>query len=145
MKWLEGSFGAISTVLGAGWIGALALVMVNMRWSYSDCLASGEGPGGCSRADLNISALVFSGVVVLLYIGVLVGTWLDLLGRRRAGRGILVASASLQIIATLGAINAFGSFSGGDAMYILPMLALAIAAAILACARSDAPAPTALG
>jgi hypothetical protein len=80
-------------------------------------------------------------IVVLLFIGVLVGTWLDLSNRRLVGRIILLVSVSLLLVgATIasGGASFFGQGAFGSGyLYVL----FALIAGILACLRRNEPRP----
>lgn len=95
----------------------------------------------------NIGALILVGVCILLFIGVVVGTWLDLRGVRRTGRIILLTSATLLIFAPFAALGVLGSSGGGGfaLAYTYPFVLLALITGVLASVRRDAPrdmAPT---
>jgi len=154
MKWLEGWFGVASGVLGIVWVTSISLLApVSVQHSSQTCMASSSGVTICYGPDgspvpttpvapgPNIGLLIFVGVVFLLFIGVLVGTWLDLHGVRTAGRVILLVSATLLLFmppASLGAFDAPGVVFGS---YAYLLAALAFTAGILACVRRDAPRP----
>ena len=157
MKWLEGWFGTASGVLGAAWIALIALVTPSMQTSGSEvgqvCTTSSDGVTTCSTAygpgappstpGPNIGALILVGVCILLFIGVVVGTWLDLRGVRRMGRIILLTSATLLIFAPFGALGALGASGGGGGgfalAYTYPFVLLALITGVLASVRRDAP------
>lgn len=154
MKWLEGWFGTASGVLGAAWIAFIALATPSMQAPSSEfCTNSGDGVTTCSTAygpgappstpGPNIGALILVGVCILLFIGVVVGTWLDLRGMRRVGRIILLACATLLIFApvvALGALGAAGVLGSPVALvYTYPFVLLALITGVLASVRRDAP------
>ncbi|HZC07367.1 MAG TPA: hypothetical protein VE338_17160 [Ktedonobacterales bacterium] len=163
MKWLEGWFGTLS-----GGLGALIVVIVSLvtpAYSQSQSCVSANGVTTCSSAygpgmpptpasGPQPAMLILLAITLLLFIGVLVGAWLDLSGRRTVGRLILLISVSLLVPAWLfdGPIMATAmgpgvglAASGGAAfMFVLPLTLLAFVAAILACVRPDAPRPVAV-
>lgn len=155
MKWLEGWFGTASGVLGAAWIALVALATPSAQTSSGElCTTTSDGVTSCSATygpgappmaspGPNIAALILIGVCVLLFIGVVVGTWLDLRGVRRVGRLILLTSATVLIFtpfAALGALGASGGGGGGFALaYTYPFVLLALITGVLASVRRDAP------
>ncbi len=161
MKWLEGWFGTASGVLGAAWIALVALVTPSAQTSNGEvCTSTSDGVTTCSATygpgaapmpvtspGPNIGALILVGVCILLFIGVVVGTWLDLRGVRRTGRIILLTSATLLIFAPFAALGVLGSSGGGGfaLAYTYPFVLLALITGVLASVRRDAPrdmAPT---
>lgn len=156
MKWLEGWFGTASGVLGILWMVIVALLVPTTVHSGYSCMSSDGsttcyGPNGAPMPTTaaapgpNVGLLILVGVTILLYLGVLVGTWLDLRGARRMGRVILLTSATLLIFAPFLFIAATTPISGISFAYTFPLTLLAIVAGILASVRSDAPRPVAQG
>ena len=148
MKWLEGWFGTASGVMGALIIAIISIIVpVNGESSGSQmCSSIDGGPTTCSPMQTSTSgpqsALLISLIIVfLLFILVVTGTWLDLRGRRTAGRVILLISATLLISALI-----FMVASGPDAplAFIYPFALLAFVAGILACVRRAEPRSVAL-
>ena len=95
--------------------------------------------------------LILTIVTLLLFIGVLIGTWMDLSGRRTVGRLFLIISVSLLTVSWLfdGPLMSPGMGApgaSGAALFalILPLTLLAFVAGILACVRHDAPKPVAV-
>ncbi len=155
MKWLEGWFGTLSGGLGALMV---ALVALNTPgYSPQSCVTSNGvttcyaayGPGASNTLIAPPATPIASGpqpfllvpvaITLLLFIGVLVGTWLDLSGKRTIGRLILLISASLLWLFDGSSMPAVG-FSPN---LVLPLTLLAFVAGTLACVRHDAPKPVA--
>ncbi len=157
VKWAEGVCGAVAGVLG---IVALAII-VWLGPTYAPrqvcegpihpvCYTPVEppemtiGPSATSPFDM----LIPLGVVFALFVGVLIGTWLDLHGRRPAGRLILLLSAISLLLASVSILPSALYFEdhGGplpDASFVLiPFDLLALITFVLACIRRDAPHPT---
>lgn len=151
MKWLEGWLGSVSSVVGAVLITAALLTTSLYAQSSRSCLTAdgynicggGYPPSPDSVSPLSVTIPV--GIIVLLYLGVFVGTWLDLRGKRSMGRLILIVSAILLVPALLLGIGPViylrGSGPGATlAASALPFALLALVTAIIACARRDATA-----
>ena len=149
MKWLEGWFGTASGALGMVWMVFVALVTPT-RTTYagsSTCMPSSDGYTPCynpSAPGPNLVLVILVGVTVLIYLGVLVGTWLDLRGVRRVGRVVLLTSATLLLFAPLAPLGAIGAAGGIVGFYLVLLTLLAFVAAILACVRRDAPRPASI-
>lgn len=166
MKWLEGWFGTLSGVLGAVIVVLVALLMPAYSQAQSCVSSNGVttcysayGPGASSALILPAapgaspiapspqpSLLIPIIFTLLLFIGVLIGTWLDLSGRRTVGRIILLLCASLLCLMYLfdGSVMSLGmgvSGTSGATLFalVLPLTLLAFVAGILACVRHDAP------
>ncbi len=149
MRWLEGWFGVASGVLG---IIILALISVfvpaSQAQSNGSCTTVGSsttcygtisdsGPAGSIQP--NYPALILIAIALLIFVGVLVGVWLDLSGRRRSGRAILATSGTfllLSIFTAGGAVYAYGTFVGP---LLYPISLMGLVAGILACVRRDEP------
>ncbi len=114
MKWLEGWFGTLSGVLGivSAVIASLVAVASVAQTSGSVCATGSDGQTVCSPSygpvqsppppvQTNVPLLILIALILLLFIGVLVGTWLDLSGRRWVGRLILLTSVSMLLMAWL--------------------------------------------
>lgn len=156
MKWLEGWFGTLSGVLGAVIVGIVALLTPAYSQTES-CVTSGGvttcysayGPGASSAPLVPGApgapmapgpqpfALILTVVTLLLFIGVLIGTWLDLSGRRTVGRIILIISVSLLWLFDGSSMQ----YAGFSPRFILLLMVLAFFAGVLACVRPDAPKP----
>lgn len=170
MKWLEGWFGTMSGGLGAVIVGLVALLTPAYSQAQSCVTSNGVttcysayGPDASSApmAPVTPISTVAPGpqpalwipviFTLLLFVGVLVGTWLDLGGRRTAGRLILIISVSLLFLAWLFDVPVLGAVAGPSAAVapnasatlalILPLTLPAFVAGILACVRRDAPKP----
>ncbi|HET9110879.1 MAG TPA: hypothetical protein VFN78_08660 [Ktedonobacterales bacterium] len=156
MKWLEGWFGTLSGGLGAVIVAIVALVTPAYTQSQSCATSNGVttcysayGPGASSAPIAPLASPIAPGpqpfllipvaITLLLFIGVLVGTWLDLGGKRTTGRLILLISASLLWLFNGSAMPG----AGFSPMLVLPLMLLAFVAGILACVRPDAPKPVA--
>ncbi len=145
MKWLEGWLGTASGALGVLTLAIMSVFTPAQVQTASElCISANGGQTTCSANSSaapgpNMSSLVLLGVVALLFIGVLVGTWLDLRGARGFGRFLLLTSATflLASISTIGqAFNlSEGQMTGQIYIYIL----LALVTGVLACIRRDAP------
>ena len=151
MKWLEGWFGTASGVIGALIIAVIALITPAYSESSSQMCASYDGgPTTCSTtasqtvAGPQAALLVPIVIAFLLFILVVVGTWLDLRGARTAGRLILLISVSLLLAALLIILPAAAGGSGAAFAFIYPFALLAFVAGILACVRRDEPRSVAL-
>lgn len=156
VKWVEGVLGATSGVLG---IVALAIVIwFGPAYTRREFCAGAiqpvcyvaSNPPSVMTALTSYSAFVILiplGVVFALFLGVLAGTWLDLRGRRLAGRLILLVGAIALVLASISILpmalyfegRALGSLLGGAAVAVFPSVLLALVTSILACARRDAP------
>lgn len=140
MKWLQGWLGALS-----GGLGVLLMVILSLFNSastrFESCQSVGDGVScTTTSARAQTDTLIVIGLLVLLYGGVLVGTWLDLGGRRRVGRLILLISASglmLFALALPGTLNASALGNGSAFLLTYPTILLALVTAILACVRRD--------
>lgn len=143
MKWLEGWFGTASGVMGALFVAVTSLFVPAYSVSES-CVSYDGGPTTCTSSQQGMAPqpglLILALALLLLFILIIVGTWLDLSGRRTAGRLILLISVTLLI-----PIWMFGgpTLAHGPAPLALtmPFALLAFVAGILACVRRDAPAP----
>lgn len=150
MKWLEGWFGTMSGVLGA-LIVVLSSLLAPVSSQGEQCLTV-NGSTQCSSTygshgqlsppGTPIGALILTALVLLLFIGVFVGTWLDLRGRRQVGRLILLISASLLGLSVFILPAALASADGGAAastiiIFMVPLFVLAFITGILACVRPD--------
>ncbi len=143
MRWLEGWFGTASGVLGALFVAAISLVTPAYTTSGS-CISIDGGPQTCSYSQPQPVGppLILYIVLFILFVLIVVGTWVDLSGRRTAGRLILLISVTLLIPIWI---------FGGPALahdptaltLTLPFALLAFVAGILACVRRDAPRPAA--
>jgi hypothetical protein len=145
MRWLEGWFGTASGVLGALFVAAISLLTPAYTTSES-CLSIDGGPPDCTSSPPQPVGpqpeLLLAIVLFILFVLIVVGTWVDLSGRRTAGRLILLTSVTLLIPIWI---------FGGPALehdptaftLILPFALLAFVAGILACVRRDAPRPAA--
>jgi hypothetical protein len=150
MKWLEGWFGTASGVMGALIIAIIAIIVpVNGESSGSQmCSSIDGGPTTCSPMQTSTSGpqsalLILILIAFLLFLGVLIGTWLDLTSRRTVGRLILLVSVSLLLpMSLLLLVAAHGS--GGVVALASPFLLLALTTGILACVRRDEPRSVAL-
>lgn len=150
MRWLEGWFGVASGALGIVWI-VIASVFVPATVSSRSCMSVNDGPMQCYGPDgapvspngpgPNVGLIILFAVVLLLYIGVLVGTLLDLNGIRTAGRVILLTSATLLIFGPFIFFSTIGALAAGSVAYTYPLTLLAFAAGVLACVRRDVPRP----
>jgi hypothetical protein len=150
MRWIEGWLGTIAGVVGAvGFAGVL--LYAQMRPHSERCYSA--GPTGtstfCVPATIHTPTLAipFAGAI-LLFVAVLVGTWLDLKGWRVEGRFTLLMGAALLVPAWL--IWLPNALYDADAMSLapylmvavllsVPLILLALVTAILACVRRDAP------
>jgi MFS-type transporter involved in bile tolerance (Atg22 family) len=148
MRWLEGWFGTLSGGLGALLV-AIAAIFVP-AYSQSQMCSSIDGQTSCSvtygpgapppTIEPNIAALILVALTLLFFIGVLLGTWLDLRGRRRVGRLMLLICASLLIFTPfLLLTSASNTFGGSPFMWAYPFVILALITGILACVRRDEP------
>lgn len=147
MKWLEGWFGTTSGGLGALIIAFLALVtpMYSESSGVQSCSSYDGGPTVCTSSPMQtVSQGPQSGLLILiiiaflLFVGVLIGTWLDLGGRRTAGRLILLISVSLLLpMSLLLLVIAHGP--GAVFALTYPFMLLALVTGILACVRRDEP------
>lgn len=145
MKWLEGWFGTASGVIGA----LIVVIVIALVPAYSEsqtCSSFDGGPTTCSPMQTTTSGsqwviLIPLIIAFLLFVAVVVGTWLDLGGKRTVGRLILLISVTLLIPAFL-----FIVASGPDApfAFIFPSTLLAFVTGILACVRRDEPRRVAL-
>jgi hypothetical protein len=152
MKWLEGWFGTASGGMGALIIAIISIIVpVNGESSGSQvCSSFDGGPTTCSTSTVQTSVqgpqsglLILILIAFLLFLGVLIGTWLDLNSRRTAGRLILLISVSLLLpMSLLLLVAAHGA--GGVVALAYPFILLAFATGILACVRRDAPRSVAL-
>lgn len=155
MKWLEGWFGIASGALGIVWI-VITTIFVPLSSSSGyvgsqTCMTSSGGGTVCYGPDgapissnppgPNVGLLILFAIILLLFIGVLVGTLLDLRSARTLGRVILLTSATLLLFAPFTALSAAGSMAIGSVAYIYPLTLLAFAAGVLACVRRDTPRP----
>ena len=152
MKWLEGWFGTASGVIGA----LIVAIVTTLVPTYSElsgsqtCSSYDGGPTTCSTtasqtvAGPQAALLVPIVIAFLLFILVVVGTWLDLRGARTAGRLILLISVSLLLAALLIILPAAAGGSGAAFAFIYPFALLAFVAGILACVRRDEPRSVAL-
>jgi MFS-type transporter involved in bile tolerance (Atg22 family) len=142
MRWLEGWFGTASGALGALFIAIVALVTPAYTTSGS-CISADGGPPRCTYSQPQYvgpqpGLLILALVLLILFILIVVGTWLDLSGRRMAGRLILLISVTLMLPIWM---------VGGPALahdptplvLTMPFVLLAFVAGILACVRRDAP------
>ncbi len=163
MKWLEGWFGTMSGGLGAVIVALVALLTPAYTQSQSCMTSNGVttcysayGPGmpPPPTSGPQPGALILILITLLLFISVLIGTWLDLGGKRTIGRLILIIGASLLFLAYLFDGPVMSMFMGpyrsdmaqgiGVAFtFILPLTLLAFVAGVLACVRHDAPKPVA--
>lgn len=142
MKWLEGWLGTASGALGVLTL-AIMSVFAPVPTQYSSSCITSNMQTTCSDSSVapgpNVGLLVLLGIVALLFIGVLVGTWLDLRGARRFGRILLLTSATF-LLASISTVGQALNFSNGQiAGQIYLYMLLAFATGILACARRDAP------
>ncbi len=151
MKWLEGWFGTASGVMGALIIAIIALITPAYSESSSQmCSSYDGGPTTCSTtasqtfAEPQAALLIPIVIAFLLFILIVVGTWLDLRGARTAGRLILLISVSLLLAALLIILPAAAGGSGAAFAFIYPFALLAFVAGILACVRRDEPRSVAL-
>ncbi len=142
MKWLEGWLGTASGALGLLTL-AITSAFVPTQYYASSCVSSNLLTT-CSDSQVaapgpNVGVLVLQGVVALLFIGVLVGTWLDLRGARRFGRIHLLTSDTflLVVMTTNGAVLNLGGGQFTTQIYL--DILLAFVTGILACVRRDAP------
>jgi hypothetical protein len=151
MKWLEGWFGTASGVMGALIIAIIALVTpMSSESSGTECTSYAGGPTTCSSSTMQTTTsgpqsglLIHLLLAFLLFLGGLIGTWLDLTSRRTVGRLILLVSVSLLLpMSLLLLVAAHGS--GGVAVLASPFLLLALTTGILACVRRDEPRSVAL-
>ncbi len=145
MKWLEGWFGTASGVMGALIIAIIALITPAYSESSSQmCSSYDGGPTTCSTtasqtfAEPQAALLIPIVIAFLLFILIVVGTWLDLRGARTAGRLILLISVSLLLPMSLVLLVAAHG-SGGVVALAYPFMLLAFGAGILACVRRDEP------
>lgn len=152
MKWLEGWLGTFVGVVGAVGVILVALLTPLTR-AYpplpSTAIIVGDGSGGAGFTQYgpgaptgpNIAAIIFAAVVTLLFVGVLVGTWLDLRGRRTAGRLTLLTSATLLLPGLFALFSAASEpylVLGSEYIgYFLPLIGLALLAGVIACLRGD--------
>lgn len=156
MKWVEGICGALSGVLGI--ITLAMIVWFGPTYTRREVCA---GPVHliCYYFSNHTSVMTaltsYSPFVILiplggvfaLFLGVLAGTWLDLRGRRLAGRLILLVSASALLLASISILPtalyfesfALGGLLGAAAAAVFPFVLLAPVTFILACIRRDAP------
>jgi hypothetical protein len=152
MKWLEGWFGTMSGVLGIVFTVIVSLVAAMGVQSSSggeSCITTSDGQTTCSAMNgpgysppppqPNYVALIIMGVIILLFLGVLVGTWLDLGNRRLVGRIILLVSVSLLMVAALFASGGAGFFGGSAFGSAYLFVLFALIAGILACLRRAEP------
>lgn len=150
MRWLEGWFGTASGVLGIIVVlFAALLIPVTTQTSQSEICSTMDGTTSCSTAygpgapppvtQPNVAALIVLGVALLLFIGVLVGTWLDLSGRRRVGRIILLTSVTLLLVAPLLVSVASHGLNVVALAFVFPLTFMAFAAGVVACVRRDEP------
>lgn len=147
MRWLEGWFGTASGVMGALFIAAIALLTPAYSVSsQGGCSTGSSGSTVCygSMGDGTVNAgpqpgpLILALVLLILFILIIVGTWLDLSGRRMAGRLILLISVTLML-----PIWMFGgpalAHDPTPLVLTMPFALLAFVAGILACVRRDPP------
>ncbi len=87
----------------------------------------------------NVVPLLLIGVTILLFVGVIVGAWLDLRGVRTAGRLILLICATLLIFMPFLVMAATNPINGIAFAYVWPLTLLALVAGVLACVRRDTP------
>jgi hypothetical protein len=141
MRWLEGWFGTASGALGALFVAAIALV-TPVYTSSGSCISVDGGPPNCTYSQPAPTGQpgLFILIIVLfvLFVLTVVGTWIDLSGRRTAGRLILLISVTLLLPVWILAGPAVAQ--GGSALALAyPLALLAFVAGILACVRRDTP------
>ena len=141
MKWLEGWFGTASGVMGALFVAAVSLLTPAYAVSES-CVSVDGGPQTCTSSQQNIGPqpglLILAIVLLILFILIIVGTWLDLSDRRTAGRLILLISVTLMLpIWIVG--GAALAHTGAALAFTYPIALLGFVAGILACVRRDTP------
>ncbi|HEY7848455.1 MAG TPA: hypothetical protein VIC27_00255 [Ktedonobacterales bacterium] len=150
MRWLEGWFGTLSGGLGILYVAlATLLTPTYVQTSNAEICSSIDGQTGCSvtydpgapppTIEPNIAALILVALTLLFFTGVLLGTWLDLRGRRRVGRLMLLICASLLIFTPILLTSASNSLGGSAFMWAYPLVTLAFVTGILACVRRDEP------
>lgn len=144
MRWLEGWFGVASGALGFVWVVIAAVFIPTPSQPYTrTCGSMNGGPTHCYGPDgapvspngpgVNVGLLILFAVILLLFIGVLLGTLLDLRGARTAGRIILLISVTLLLL-----FAPFAERSAlGPSAYVYLLTLLAFAAGVLACVRRD--------
>ena len=139
MRWLEGWFGTASGVVGALFVAAIALLTPAYVTSGS-CISVDGGPTNCSYSQPQQVGppLVLYIVLFILFALIVVGTWLDLSGRRTAGRLILLIGVTLLLPIW---IVAGPALTHGPAPFTAPLALLAFVAGIMACVRRDALHP----
>lgn len=155
MKWLEGWFGVASGALGIVWVAIMSLLTPTSVQSGSGasqtCVSSSDGVTQCYSPDgamapvtpaasgVNPALLILFALILLLFIGMIVGTVLDLRGARTAGRVILLASATLLIFMPFTVAAAVNFSAEVITAYIFPLSLMALVAGVLACVRRDTP------
>ncbi|MGH2505652.1 MAG: hypothetical protein ACRDID_24335, partial [Ktedonobacterales bacterium] len=98
MRWLEGWFGTASGVLGALIVAAISLLTPAYETS-GGCSNFDGGPSNCTYSQPQPVGppLILYIVFFMLFVLVVLGTWIDLSGRRTAGRLILLISVTLLL------------------------------------------------
>ncbi|HEY7850517.1 MAG TPA: hypothetical protein VIC27_10665 [Ktedonobacterales bacterium] len=141
MRWLEGWFGTASGVLGA--LIVLAVGLLTPAYSVaSSCVSVDGGAPDCTTSSAPIGPqlgpLILYIVLFVLFVLIVVGTWLDLSGRRTLGRLILLISVTLLLPVWLvaGPVASHGSFA---LVLAYPWALMSFVAGILACVRRDTP------
>lgn len=145
MKWLEGWLGTASGAMGALFVAAAALLTPAYTTSES-CMSVDGGPMTCTSsqpqgAGPQPGLLILAIVLLVLFILIIVGTWLDLSGRRTAGRLILLISVTLMLPLWMVGGSAL-AHTGAVLAFTYPIALVAFVAGILACVRRDAPSAT---
>ncbi|HEU5343515.1 MAG TPA: hypothetical protein VFU60_04165 [Ktedonobacterales bacterium] len=147
MRWLEGWFGTASGVMGALFVAAISLLTPAYSVSsQGGCSTDSSGTTVCygSMGDGPVNTgpqpglLILAIVLLILFILIIVGTWLDLSGRRTAGRLILLISVTLMLPLWMVGGPALAHHPAPLAL-TLPFALLAFVASILSCVRRDAP------
>jgi hypothetical protein len=155
MKWLEGWFGVASGVLGIVWVAIMSLLTpTTVQSGYGSsqtCMASSDGVTKCYSSDgamapvtpaasgVNVGLLILFALILVLFVGMIIGTILDLRGARTAGRIILLASATLLIFIPFTTVAAVNFPVGAIAAYTFPLSLMSLVAGVLACVRRDTP------
>ncbi len=157
MKWAEGVCGAIS---GVGGVVVLALILwlgpiyarpaVCVGPVHPVCFTPTGAPGRMTTPTPDSALFEVAiplGIVFAQFVGVLVGIWLDLRGRRLTGRIVLLLSTEGLLIASISILPAALFFVAPGALPaagvgLAPFPALALVAFLLAGIRRDAPRPS---
>lgn len=143
MKWLEGWFGTASGVVGALFVITISLLAPAYSvTSQGGCATDSSGATVCGDGPVPTGPqpglLIVALLLLMLFILIVVGTWLDLSGRRTAGRLILLISVTLLL--PIWILVGPALFDQQPTLALTsPFALLAFVAGILACVRRDAP------